>query len=65
MKRKEPEPIHVDTLDQKLLYDILGELQEQRRTIKSMNTAVQLIGVIMLLSVIGGCLFALFGSALF
>ena len=31
--KEKPAPIQVDTLDQKLLYDILTELKTQRRTI--------------------------------
>jgi hypothetical protein len=51
--------------EQEYLFAILGELRMQRRTINSMNTAIQVIGFIMILSVIGSCLLAVFGTSLF
>ena len=66
MRRKEaPPPIQVDTLDQKLLLDILGELQAHKRMLRAINQTVQFIGLIILLSIIFGCVAWLFGSSLF
>lgn len=59
--KKEPETIVVDTLDQKLLIDILGELQAQRRIIRAMNRTVQVIGLIIFLTLLASCFVALFG----
>ena len=65
-KKKEPAPQYqFESTEHEYLFFILGELQAQGRTIKSMNTAVQIIGLIMILGVIGSCVWMLFGSAVF
>ena len=46
------------------MYAILGELRKQGKTISSMNTAVQVIGIIMILSIIGSCLLVFLGPGL-
>jgi len=58
-----PQPSKFETRDQEMLYQILSELQMQRRTTKSINTAVQIIGLIMILSALSSCYLLLFGTA--
>ena len=59
--KTEPDTLVVDTLDQKLLMDILGELQAQRRITRAINRTVQVIGLIMFLALLASCFVALFG----
>ena len=63
-KKKEPEPIiEVDTLDQKLLYNILAEEREQSDKLGSISNAVWIIAGIMILGFLASCFIALFGPS--
>ena len=63
MKRKEPPPtIEVDTLDQEMLVHIRNELQTHTRILRAMNKTVQLIGLIILLTVVLGCIAVILGG---
>ena len=64
--RKEPvPPIEVDTLDQKLLFDILAEQRQQTKDIKDLRMMATFFGILMILSAMAGCLWIVFGSTLF
>ena len=55
MSPKEKEPVKeykFESADQEYLYAILGELRKQRKTINSMNSMVQVIGWIVITSLI-------------
>ena len=62
MKRKQPPPIEVDTLDQEMLVWIHAEMANQTRLLRSINTTVGVIGAIIVLTIILSCVAVILGG---
>lgn len=54
-----------ETVEEELLLDIVYHQRRQTKYLKDINLVVQVFGILLILSVLAGCVAALFGGTVF